>query len=277
MTLPFPGMDPYLEHPALWEGVHARLVVAVANQLQPLLDPRYVASVEERVFIEGPQQRIPDVWVQKTTEQKPSAADTAHEMEGGLDTAVVVEVEELEIHQKRVEILDTYNNMKLVSLIEVLSPTNKRPGPGHESYTAKQKQILERDCHLVEVDLLRTGDRVLSIPDWRLEEFQPLDYVVCVNRWPWRNRFEIYPRQLVQRLPRIAVPLAEPDADVRLDIQTAVEQVYVEGRYARRLRYDEPCQPPLDEEDRRWASERLHAFRDADRSRDDGKGMKNGG
>ena len=62
MNTPFPGMDPYLEHPAIWEGVHARLVVAIANQLQPRLDPRYVTSVEERVFIEGPQQRIPDVW-----------------------------------------------------------------------------------------------------------------------------------------------------------------------------------------------------------------------
>jgi hypothetical protein len=51
MNFPFPGMDPYLEHPVLWEPVHARLVIALANQLQPRLDPRYVASIEERVFI----------------------------------------------------------------------------------------------------------------------------------------------------------------------------------------------------------------------------------
>jgi hypothetical protein len=65
MNCPFPGKDPYLEHLVLWEGVHARLMVAIANQLQPKLDPRYVASIEERVFIEGPQRRIPDVWIQK--------------------------------------------------------------------------------------------------------------------------------------------------------------------------------------------------------------------
>ena len=69
MNCPFPGNDPYLEHPVLWEGVHARLMVAIANQLQPKLDPRYVTSIEERVFIEGPQRRIPDVWIQKVREE----------------------------------------------------------------------------------------------------------------------------------------------------------------------------------------------------------------
>ena len=70
MSSPFPGMDPYLEHPVLWEGVHARMVVAIANRLQPLLDPPYVATVEERVYIEGPQRRIPDVWIQHTNPKR---------------------------------------------------------------------------------------------------------------------------------------------------------------------------------------------------------------
>ena len=48
----------------LWESLHARLIVAIANQLQPKLDPRYITSIRERV-IEGPQRRVPDVWIQK--------------------------------------------------------------------------------------------------------------------------------------------------------------------------------------------------------------------
>src|SRR5437588_10219320 len=100
MDMPFPGMDPYLEHPVLWEGLHARLIVALANQLQPRLDPRYVTSIEERVFIEGPQRRIPDIWVQKLQDGGTALAVA----EAAVDTAVVVEVENLEIHQKRVEI-----------------------------------------------------------------------------------------------------------------------------------------------------------------------------
>ena len=90
-----------------------------------------------------------------------------------------------------------------------------------------------------------------------------IEVLVCVNRWPKRNRFELYARKLRERLPCIHVPLAEPDPDIPLDIQTALEQVYEEGRYARRIRYDEPCEPPLSEKDQGWANERWRTYRKA--------------
>jgi hypothetical protein len=260
MTMPFPGMDPYLEHPVLWEGVHARLINTLANQLQPRLDPRYVTSIEERVFVEGPQRRIPDVWVQKTIDGGPPLAAAEPE----IDVAVVLEVQDLEIHQKRVEILDLYNDQQLVAVIELVSPTNKVAGPGRESYLAKQQEILERNCHLIEIDLLRRGRHVLSIPRWRArQELQPYDYLACVNRWPRRNRFVLYPRGLRDRLPRIGVPLAEPDPDVPLDIQAALEQVWWEGRYLRRVRYDSPCEPRLPPAEQHWASTCWQTYRAA--------------
>ena len=144
---------------------------------------------------------------------------------------MVVEVAELDVHQRRLEILDVYNDLRLVTVIEVLSPTNKRPGPGRDAYATKQQEVLERECHLVEIDLLREGQRVLSIPPWKLDQLRPFEYVVCVSRWPWRNRFELYPRRLEESLPRLGVPLVNPDPDVALDVQAALEQVYVEGRY----------------------------------------------
>jgi hypothetical protein len=257
MEYPFPGMDPYLEHPVLWEGVHARLIVAIANQLQPRLDPRYVASIEERVFIEGPQRRIPDVWIPKVRDD----AATAQVAEADSDTAVIVEVEDLEFHEGRVEILDAYDDMKLVALIEVVSPTNKRAGPGRVSYRAKQKEILARDCHLVEIDLMRRGRHVVAVPEWRARPFKPFDSLCCVSRWPFRNRFELYPRTLRQRLPRLRVPLAEGVPDATLDVQAALEQVYTEGRYARRIRYDEKCRPRLSAQDQAWVAERIAAPR----------------
>jgi len=252
-------MDPYLEHPVLWEGVHARLVTTIADQLQPNLDPRYVASVEERVFLEGPQRRIPDVWVQKVSGEERTASVAAAEG----DTAVVLEVENLEIHQRRVEILDTYNGMKLVALIEVVSPTNKAAGPGRRSYRAKQREALGRDCHLIEIDLLRRGRHVLCVPHWRLEELRPYEYLVCVSRWPHRNRFELYPRRQRERLPRVHLPLAEPDSDVILDVQAALEQVYANGRFMKRVRYHEPCVPPLLPTDQEWANECWSTFKAA--------------
>ena len=259
MKTVFPGMDPYLEHPVLWESVHARLIVAMANQLQPQLDPRYVTSIEERVFIEGPQRRIPDLWVEQLSEAGGGAAIMTAEA----DTAVILEVEELEVHETRVEILDAYNELKLVCIVELVSPTNKIPGPGRESYLTKQREILARDCHLVEIDLLRGGQRVLSAPDWRVRRLGACDYLACVNRWPQRHRFELYPRLLRQRLPRLRLPLATPDPDVTLDVQAALEQVYVEGRYARRVRYDLPCDPPLADADQAWADQCWAAYQAA--------------
>jgi hypothetical protein len=259
MTIPFPGMDPYLEHPVLWEGVHARLIVTIANQLQPKLDPRYITSIEERVFIEGPQRRIPDLWIQKV----PEVEETLEATESGSDTAVILEIDDLELHETRVEILDAYNAMKLVALIEVVSPTNKAAGPGRASYVAKQQETLARDCHLIEIDLLRSGRHVVSVPDWRVEPLKPFDSLCCVSRWPQRNRFEVYPRRLKERLPRVSIPLAGEDPDVMLDLQTALEQVHVEGRYARRIRYDDPCNPTLAPDDQAWATDRIAAFRAA--------------
>jgi hypothetical protein len=256
MSTPFPGMDPYLEHPVLWEGVHARLIVAMANQLQPKLDPRYIASIEERVFIEGPQRRIPDIWVQRMQEEESPVA--VAELEA--DPAIVLEVEELEVHQKRIEIVDLYNEMKLVTVIELVSPTNKAPGPGRESYIAKQQELLSGDCHLVEIDLHREGQHAVSVPEWLAEQCQPYDYLVCVNRWPHRSQYRVNPRRLRQRLPKILIPLVEPDPDIVLDIQSALERVYVEGRYARRVRYGEACVPALAAEDQAWATQRAQAF-----------------
>ncbi len=259
MDYPFPGMAPYLEHPVLWEGIHARLIVAIANQLQPKLDPRYIASIEERVFIEGPQRRIRNVWIQKVLEESGLAQPT----ESDSDTAVIVEVEDLKLHETRVEILDSYQEMRLVALIEVVSPTNKVAGPGRVSYKAKQGETLARECHLVEIHLLRHGRHVLCIPEWRVKPLKPFDSLCCINRWPVRNRFELDPRPLRQRLPRLWIPLAAEDPDAILDLQAAVEQVSVEGRYARRIRYDQKCKPRLKPKEQGWANEQIAAFRTA--------------
>jgi hypothetical protein len=153
--------------------------------------------------------------------------------------------------------------MKLVALIEVVSPTNKAAGPGRASYIAKQQETLARDCHLIEIDLLRNGRHVVSVPEWRVEPLKPFESLCCVSRWPQRNRFELYPRKLKERLPRLSIPLTGEDPDVVLDLQAALQQAHVEGRYARRIRYGEPCDPALAAEDQVWATDCIAAFRAA--------------
>jgi Protein of unknown function (DUF4058) len=261
MAMPFPGMDPYLEHPILWPSVHMRLIVALANQLRPRVRPRYVASVEERVFIEGPdEQRIPDVWIQK-------ARSKGHGPMPGIATAaaapLVVEVNELEVREPYIAIMDRYRDFKVVTVIEVVSPANKAAGPGLDSYQAKQREIRASECHMVEIDLMRHGRHVMSVPESHLAPAKPFEYLICINRWPARNRFEIYPCRLSDPLPVIDIPLAEPDSDVTLSIQSALEQVYDEGDYVLRVRYNQPCVPSLPSKDQEWATENWSAYRRA--------------
>src|SRR5260370_12765491 len=126
-----------------------------------------------------------------------------------------------------------------------------------------KEHTLPSECHLVEIDLFRRGRHVISAPQPNAEAFQPYDYLICVNRWPKRNRFELYPYRLRERILPYGVPLVEPDPDVPLDLQAALEQVYENGSYMLRVRYDEPCVPLLNADDQQWAQQCWTAYKAA--------------
>jgi hypothetical protein len=249
MAMIFPGMDPYLEDPQIWPGVHNRFVVYLSDFLQPLLRPRYVAAVEERVFVAGPDREIiPDVWLkQRRANPKGSAA-------AAVADAPEVEHVATEVHESFLEILDLQSNQRVVTVIELLSPTNKYAGPGRELYESKQREVLRSQTHLIEIDLLRTGPHVLAVPELVARK-KAYDYLVCVNRAEERRDvFELYRRRLPERLPRIRVPLADADPDVVLDIQAVLAETYERGDYRDRIAYAEPCGPPLSATDQEWAT-----------------------
>ena len=55
MASPFPGMDPWLEHPADWPGLHHLLISAAAGLLNEQLKPLgYYVKVDERIWLEEP-------------------------------------------------------------------------------------------------------------------------------------------------------------------------------------------------------------------------------
>jgi hypothetical protein len=234
------------------------MVVYLADHLQPKLRPRYVTAVEERVFVEGPDREIiPDVWLRRSL----------LETRGGLalaegDAPEVVRVPLLEVREAYVEILDRQSGLRVVTVIEVVSPTNKYAGPGRESYGEKQKEVLASQAHLVEIDLLRTGPHVLSVSQSVARSKGAYDYLVCVNRAKQpRDEFELYRRGLHERLPRIRIPLAAGDPDVILDLQAVLDQTYEAGSYADRLDYSGPCVPHLSPEHQAWANERIQQAR----------------
>jgi hypothetical protein len=259
MAMIFPGMDPYLENPQVFPGIHGPMAVYLRDQLTPRIRPRYVASVGERVYVEGLEPRPigPDVWIRQSSRKN---GDLARAEVAVLDEPALIEVPDIEVRELYIEILDRESGMRVVTVIELVSPSNKYAGPGRDKYVAKQQEVLQSDAHLVEIDLLRFGPHVLAVPEARVAGRFMYDYLVSVNRASARrNRFEVYPRTVRQPLPWIRVPLAGGDSDVQLDIRAALEQAYEAGSYRERINYDAPCQPPLDPEDQAWANELIRA------------------
>jgi hypothetical protein len=149
----------------------------------------------------------------------------------------------------QVEIITTEEE-QLIAAIEILSPANKRPG--HETtmeYRRNRRDLFRSSAHLVEIDLLRAGERP------PLEKPVPAaPYYVMVSRDGHRPRVGVWPIQLKERLPVIPVPLLEPDLDVLLDLGAAVASVYERGAYARKIDYRQPPPaPPLSDEEAAWA------------------------
>ncbi len=256
MPLIFPGMDPYLENPAIFPGIHSRMVVYLADQIAPRIRPRYAASVGERVYVEAATERnahaiIPDVWVRQTIGRSEQNGGVAAAELPEVDEPVILEAQDLEIRQPFIEILDRESNMRVVTVIELISPSNKYAGAGRDSYVTKQRGVLCSDTHLVEIDLLRRGPHVVAIAEFLTAGRYDYDYLVCVHRAHAR-RFEVYPRSIRQALPCIRIPLAGNDPDVGLDIRAALEQAYDAGSYDQRIDYSQPCQPPLSADVEVW-------------------------
>jgi hypothetical protein len=142
---------------------------------------------------------------------------------------------------------------RVVTVIELLSPTNKKPGEdGLDAYLEKRGEYLASNCNLVEIDLLRGGERLPMVG-----KLPPGDYYVYVGRshrkppcqviaWPWRAE-----------LPAIPVPVLQEDADVTVKLQDVFRTVYEQSLYDRRLSYQGPLQPPLTAQDAAWVQERL--------------------
>jgi hypothetical protein len=264
MRSPFPGMDPYLEQ--YWGDIHHRLIVYLSDALQKELPGDLRSRVDERVFVEPdegqPRNIVPDVRVVERGRQLHPRLRAGN----GVATAEppIVHMEQDEpVRQGFIEIIDIKSGRRVVAVIEILSPSNKLSGPGRDIYVKKQEELRQGAVSLVEIDLLRTGSRVLSAPFELIPEGHRTPYSICVRRGWKPLEFEYYRIPLRERLPAIAIPLRQSDPDVPLDLQALVDQCYETGRYDDDIDYREEPDPPLKPEDAKWADALLreHARR----------------
>lgn len=252
MPSPFPGMDPFIESQK-WKGFHTRFIAAIGEALMPRVRPRYVVDVEEDVYLakeDGTPVRItvPDVSISH-------GSGWMEDNEGGVATALEPTVLTLPMTEP-VEVpylvIRRSDNEETVTVIELLSPTNKSSRDGRAEYLAKRNLLLRGRAHLVELDLLRGGERLPTV-----EPHPAGDYFAFVSRVERRPRAEVYSWTLDRPLPLIPIPLTDGDPDVTLDLQTVFTTTYDRAGYDYALHYERPVDPPLQANQLQWAGQRI--------------------
>ena len=259
MPSPFPGMDPYLEDPAFWPDFHGQMIYACREQLLDRLPDGYDATVDERLrLVERPQdddergpatrkEIRPDVAVTWDPAGRPgSGGGTAVANVTSIEPVVVAVPGTEEIRDRWIEIHNRADN-SIVTVIEILSPTNKS-ADGFGEYQAKRQAVLRQQVNLVELDLLVGGRR-----SERAGPLPPGDYLAIVARADRPLTRFVYAWPARHGLPTVPVPLKSPTPDVLLDLAAAFTTAYDRGRYHRRLRYGRPPLAPLQGPDKGWA------------------------
>lgn len=170
-----------------------------------------------------------------------------------LEERVYVELED----EGFIEIIDYRSGGRVITVIEVLSPTNKKPGAGQRMYLSKQQELRDGGVSLVEIDLLRGGERVLSVRPEMLPPSHRTPYQICIRRAADPDFVDVYRIALRERLPAIPIPLRQSDSDLPLDLQPLLEHIYQKGRYGSIIDYRSDPEPPLDGDDARWADQLL--------------------
>ncbi|MEL6937323.1 MAG: DUF4058 family protein [Cyanobacteria bacterium J06607_17] len=253
MPSPFPGMDPYLEQPAFWSSFHSRLIVAIADVLAPQLRPHYYVEVETRTYTDIPEGEllvgIPDAVVlagvtQGNPEETPLAS-SGHE--GYAHSQTVTLPMPTEIRERYLEIREVGTNA-VITVLEVLSPKNKRRGKGRDLYEAKRQSILGSASHLIEIDLLRRDN-----PMPMQGTVQLAHYHVLVSRAEQRPLAQLFVSKVREPLPEFPLPLKSPDEAVNVNLQDVFAGVYDRASYDLRLDYSQSPPPPsFSESDQSW-------------------------
>jgi hypothetical protein len=250
MPSPFPGMNPYLERSEVWEGFHQRIITHMGDQLAAMVGDSYIVDVETRLYLHelsADERRFvgrSDVSVAGSPTSQPATTTTlVNAPQELLFPAVDAE------RYSWLEIRDR-THRRIITAIELLSPTNKKQGPDRDDYLNKRARYMNSAIHFVEIDLKRAGTRPSPPP------IPACDYYVLLTRAGDLGRAGFWPIPLDQRLPTIPIPLAAPDADISIDLQELLHRVYDAAHYGNWI-YSGPPEPPLSAEETAWARQFL--------------------
>lgn len=249
-TSPFPGMDPFLEHPGYWRDFHQSFITYWRDWLLDNLPDHYDVRIGERI-----SELNEDSWGEVKPLPAPSLPDAPLEREPALLGIRYAE----EWTEGFIRITHRPDS-SVVAVLELLSPTNKQ-AESRALYLQKRNEWLNDSVHLVELDLLLGGSRVPI-----RGKLPAGDYYAYVARGDQRPLCEVYAWKLTERLTRIRLPLKPADPDVIFDLPGLLADAYRRGRYARSLPYAEPLPVTLSEQNAKWVAERLKQWHDQNKT-----------
>ena len=251
MPCPFPGMDPYLEHPSIWPDVHNRLIVFIADDISPQIRPNYYVALEERVYVaeHGESEFIgrPDVTVVGRSETRAETSSTRRD--SSVRTVQVPYPDE--VRETYLEVRETSTDF-VVTVMEILSPSNKRPGRGRILFEDKRMDVLATRTHLVEIDLIRAWEPMHIIGNGIAS-----DYRILVSRGNHRPNATLYTFGVRQPIPTFPLPLRRDDDGPVVNLGELPHDLYDRAGYDLRIDYSTEPEPPLSASDAAWADELL--------------------
>ena len=230
MPSPFPGMDPYLETPALWPGFQQQFVTCLYQLLLPNLADRY----------------------------NPRPVRRTYHTEMALFTSIIREE-----HVESFVEIRRRTDSRLVTLIDVVSPANKttmasgKETPGRAAYLAQRRLAQNAGANLVEIDLVLQGKPTLDFPRDGLD----CDYTVTVARADRPDRYDVYPITLRERLKKVKLPLGPEDGDRPLDLQAVFARCYDQSGYAKQIDYTSDLPVPVADDTRKWVEALLRQLK----------------
>jgi hypothetical protein len=248
-------MNPYLEQDTVWHDFHERCCTTIAELITGQVRPHYIVKIDEHVYIHelSAESRLflgrADVGVRRSTGEPPGGVAVAAPHGPSRVRLPDVDIERISF----LEIRDRESG-RVVTVLELLSPTNKQAGPDRDQYIGKRAHLLHSAVHFVEIDLLRGGPRM------PMKDLPTCDYYVMVSRYEQRPDADLWPIALRDRLPVIPVPLDRPHPHASLDLQQILDRVYDSAGYEDYIYRGRP-QPALRPDDEQWSQQLLVATR----------------
>ncbi len=250
---PFPGMDPYLE--SRWDDVHSAILTFLKAAIQQNLPSPLRARTEQRLIIEeedGEHRTFrPDVLVAEPAGREASGGVATLEAppENAVEPVRLTAVD-APAKERWLKIIDSGNGNRVITVIEVLSPWNKRAGRGGEEFCEKIERFRQAGVNVVEIDLLRTPRTWLPVPDDDVPPDRREAYraAVAVGRGGWR----VYPISIRKPLPPIPIPLRPGDPHIWTELQPLIDRAYAAGGHDD-IDYNKDPAPPLSPDDAAWA------------------------